>query len=399
MSSKNARHRSWCYTRNNYTAADEAQHQSIEAEYHTYGREVGEQGTPHLQGFIHFKNAKTLSAVKKLLPGVHLEIKRGTFEQAIKYCHKEDMAPYEKGDVPLDPKDKGETEKARWSRIRDLAKTGDLEGIGEEAPAAFVKGYRTLKQIASDYLPRPADLEDVAGEWLYGESGSGKTTMARNIATKLGLRVYIKDRTKWWNGYDGEEIVVMDDFDPYCRGMAAMVKDWGDKYSFKAETKNGYMWIRPRKFVVTSQYLPRQIWDDEPTIDAIESRFHILELKTKHKKTRKIKRSIFEDEVGISKVNFKKQKVSPVYYHPEDERLQLPREQPGSFGSPLRSGWPLQTGGKAPKVQEEGLRWNEAQTLRQIQKIRICEDHPPSGDQHEHSASTQESGEDSEQED
>lgn len=285
-----ARFRAWCYTSNNYDEERIARYQKIPCEYHIFGREVGKEGTPHLQGFIYFKYGKTLSSVRKVLPGSHCKpkYKNSFFSEAAGYCRKQDSEPFEKGSLPQDPKVKGDNEATRWERIRDLARAGDVQSVGEEYPDAYIQSYRTLKMIAADHMEKPADLEDVAGEWLYGPSGAGKTTLARDLG-----ECYIKDRTKWWNGYAGQEIVVMDDFDPYCKGMAALVKDWGDKYCFKAETKNGYMFIRPKKFIITSQYLPRDIWEDQATLDAIHSRYHINMVTSCYKKTRKVAPSAF----------------------------------------------------------------------------------------------------------
>jgi len=81
-------------TLNNPTAADEAcwlaKIQPL-ADYYVYGKEVGEQGTPHFQFMVCFKKQTRLSAVRKLFPsGGNWEVKspRSTMLQASDYCKK-----------------------------------------------------------------------------------------------------------------------------------------------------------------------------------------------------------------------------------------------------------------------------------------------------------------------
>jgi len=50
--------------------------------------EVGDSGTPHVQGFIQFGSARSLGFCKKLLPGAHFEKRRGSATQANDYCNK-----------------------------------------------------------------------------------------------------------------------------------------------------------------------------------------------------------------------------------------------------------------------------------------------------------------------
>ena len=61
--------RNFCFTHNNYS--DTSLEDEISCKYIVYGREVGESGTPHLQGFLSFSSAKSLSAAIKSLPGYY----------------------------------------------------------------------------------------------------------------------------------------------------------------------------------------------------------------------------------------------------------------------------------------------------------------------------------------
>ena len=73
-----ARAKHWCLTINNYTQVDEALFNNPPLfKYAVYGREKGENGTPHLQAFVTMWKQTDLSAMKKNISRAHLEIKRG----------------------------------------------------------------------------------------------------------------------------------------------------------------------------------------------------------------------------------------------------------------------------------------------------------------------------------
>lgn len=73
----------WCLTLNNYTDADIAKFKEKITEdrmkFAVVGKEVGENGTRHLQGFLHFKDRIRMHQIKALLSlRMHLEMARGT---------------------------------------------------------------------------------------------------------------------------------------------------------------------------------------------------------------------------------------------------------------------------------------------------------------------------------
>jgi len=84
----NARSRHWCFTLNNYTPDEVNILTSLECKY-VFQEETGEKGTPHLQGYINFPNAKTLGGVRKILPRAHWEITKN-IQASIQYCSKEE---------------------------------------------------------------------------------------------------------------------------------------------------------------------------------------------------------------------------------------------------------------------------------------------------------------------
>lgn len=96
-----SRHRSYCFTINNYTWDDIDQFLLIECKYKCFGFETGKNQTEHMQGYIQFHNAMRFASVKKMLPRAHLEVAKGTPAQNIAYCSKEGEEDfYEFGDKP-----------------------------------------------------------------------------------------------------------------------------------------------------------------------------------------------------------------------------------------------------------------------------------------------------------
>lgn len=109
--------RSWCYTINNYTDDTIVALESLDCIRHVCGREVGSQGTPHLQGYIRFAKPKRFSWWKRNFPTAHVEMRRGKETEASGYCKKE-------GDVVID---KG----------YDTDKVDEYGTVGEETDAVI----------------------------------------------------------------------------------------------------------------------------------------------------------------------------------------------------------------------------------------------------------------------
>jgi len=85
---------------------------------------------------------------------------------------------------------------------------------------------------------------------------------------------------KWFDGYNNEPVVVLDDIGIDHKFMGYELKKLADRYCYMVEIKNGSMYIRPEKCVVTSQYRIQDIWaDDTETQAALMRRFVQVELK------------------------------------------------------------------------------------------------------------------------
>lgn len=168
-----ARVRSWVFTWNNYSEDDKKlMAKWLEEECDKCGMqpEVGENGTPHLQGWFHLRNAKTFEAIKKKWPKIHLEVCKN-INAAKNYCRKEKTKAGESFEL-----DDSELKKPPRDR---------MEG-------------KTLKPWQEDVM------NIIAGEpderkiyWFYEENGgAGKTTLAKSICLNNRKRaLYLNGKT------------------------------------------------------------------------------------------------------------------------------------------------------------------------------------------------------------
>jgi len=264
------RSRKFCFTWNNYPDDHGEILGNLGSTYLIYGyEEAPTTGTPHLQGFIYFANARSRDRLRTQVPGCSIEIANGTPEQNIEYCSKDDEF-LEFGDRPCTQAEKGDSEVARYDNARTLAKSGNLDDIPADI---FVRCYSTLRRIELDYMPSVLPNPGVCGTWIYGAAGSGKTRSVYAAYPEL----YQKPANTWWDGYQREPIVLVDDIDIYDVRLAGHLKHWADFCPFIAERKGGGLRIRPTKVFVTSQYSIEEIWSDEQTRAALNRRFTVIQ--------------------------------------------------------------------------------------------------------------------------
>lgn len=275
------RHRAWVWTLNNYCDEELGKIASLtenndKIRYLGYGLEIGDSLTPHCQGVLSLMEGQTCKRVSKYegLERAWLQPMRGSFDVARDYAKKDGIWA-EWGTLPMTPKQKGQNEKNKWKNIINWAKAGEHEKIEAEYPNAYLRQYRTLKLIAKDNLKPPADLGAPVGVWIWGKPGVGKSFRARQEYPGAYLKMY----NKWWDGYQGQESVIMDEMELEGAFMGHLLKVWCDEYAFITECKGSALVIRPKVFVITSNYSIDQVFQESEMNGAIHRRFREIEMK------------------------------------------------------------------------------------------------------------------------
>lgn len=159
--------KSWVFTLNNPMEQEKAFFMALEASTIVVGEEVGESGTPHLQGFVTFSHAMRLTALKKLSPRAHWEQAKSK-EAAANYCMKEKILRKE-----------GFDKKRKASEVAlEMAQSHKtVREIVEAVPALSLQ-VNNLQRLVS--LCATPNVRDGPPEiiWVYGNSGVGKTRYA-----------------------------------------------------------------------------------------------------------------------------------------------------------------------------------------------------------------------------
>jgi len=238
----------------------------------------------HAQGFLIVSETIGLRVLKDVFDSsAHWENRYGTRSQAQAYTRKEESRfehgyQGEFGRIPPGVKGKRNDMK----QIRLLIELGASEvQIADRYFSQWARGskamneYRQLKRRA-----RNPD-EDVNCIAIYGPPGTGKSLFAlRLLAPKLDgtPRYFRKTSTNWWDQYDGEDLVVIDEFFP--AGEAGRALTYGtfksalDRYPLSVEGKTQYggAKLTARTFIVTSNLHPSR-WYPESDYGEVRRRF------------------------------------------------------------------------------------------------------------------------------
>lgn len=252
------RSRGFVLTWNNYS---DIEYENFRAElegvveYYVIGEEVGEKGTPHLQGYIYLKNARTLSGViKGFSKKIHWEIRKGTHLQAAEYC-KKDKKFLEWGKAPV-----GEGKRSDISAVKEVIENGG----GMKDVIEIATGYQALKtaEILLKYKEKKRDWKPKV-MWFYGDTGCGKTKKANELMPNAW---WSGKSLKWFEGYDAHEDVIIDDFRKDFCTFHELLRIL-DRYEYRIEVKGSSRQFLAKCIIITCPSHPIDLYDGRTTED------------------------------------------------------------------------------------------------------------------------------------
>jgi len=266
-----SRTRGICFTQNNYTEKTYAALQKFGTEqclYMVLGKEIcPTTGTPHIQGFLYFENARTYPNQKfrDISNGAHDEMMRASPRQAADYC-KEDGQFWEFGEVP------SQGARTDWDAALVQLQQGSVLAAIDAQPHLIpcIRALERYKQISQKGTHR-----DINVLVFYGSPGTGKT----RDAWKIDPELYSKPDGNWFDGYDGHKTLLLDDY------QGELQYSWLlkllDRYPIQLPVKGGFVPARYDFVIITTNVHPRH-WYQRGDWSALERRITIVDYKHNH---------------------------------------------------------------------------------------------------------------------
>ncbi len=286
----NKKGRGWTVVINNFSAEDRekleriytnglvgARSERTRCDYLIYQLERGDNtGTPHVQGYLHFSAPVTLRSILQSLQRnsgalvASVRIANGSAQQNKDYCSKDDTriegpdsGPHEFGEMP---RERGK--RRDLSILIGLVKDGAKRSkCYDTEPVAMLQYCNGINQMFKHYSKHRQHKTHVV--WMWGPPGSGKTRAAHTYYDGLSEeartqidaaeheRYYIKScDNKWWCGYDGQPIVILDDLRPDSAFSFPFLLLLFDRYPLMMESKGGQVSFISHYIIVTSPVNP-----------------------------------------------------------------------------------------------------------------------------------------------
>lgn len=250
--------RAYCFTINNYVDSDFMNIRALveEAKYLIYGKEKGENGTPHLQGYVYFENQRAFKSVQGFLPRAAIFAAKGSPQHNYEYCKKEgDFVEF--GERPM--MGARNDIRAAYEKVKETSRMKDV--------VEMMPSFQAIK-CAEQYLKYHEEPRNWKPEvrWYYGSTGEGKTKLALEWLGEGGKEVYTcLETNKFWEGYDGHESVLIDDFrKDFCK-FHVLLRIL-DRYEHRVEVKGASRQLRARRIAITTPYHPRLVYETREDI-------------------------------------------------------------------------------------------------------------------------------------
>lgn len=258
-----ARLHSFCFTINNWEDPDLEACLNLPHSYLVIGKESGESGTPHLQGYCELIKKVSFGKLKKLLPKAHIERRMGSSQQASDYCKKDDKDAIELGTLSK-PGKRNDLENV-YDAIKNGASNTEL---ADSYPSTYMRFYKACDRVRFDQARLDNKFSPVTVSVYIGDAGSGKTRKAYDEAPDL-YRLVPSDSTVWFDGYQGQETLLLDDFYGWIKyGYLLQLLDG---YKFQLPIKGGFTWKQWKRVIITSNK-PPETWYSVGLTDALKRR-------------------------------------------------------------------------------------------------------------------------------
>jgi hypothetical protein len=230
----------------------------------------------HVQGYLETEARLSAGHIRNMCrwraeDGVDVKFlpRNGTQEQAIKYTQKPETAvegTWREFGTKAPPDAPGSLKEVE----RLIQEGGTMKEICRSHFATAVRYFNGLQKILT-VLEESEDFRVVSCCVLWGDPGVGKTS---NVYRAFGPHnVYRKlDHAMWWDGYDGQEVVLFDDF--RCQYPLRSLLEWCDGYPVQVNCRGYTRWAAWKYIIFTTNMDPATWYPAEPhmNVQALQRR-------------------------------------------------------------------------------------------------------------------------------
>lgn len=252
------------------------------------------EGNLHVQGYLELTQPRQFQWIKKHLLGTtaHIEKARGSAAANFRYCTKDasrfpGTSPFKIGD---------------WDNLAGQGRRSDIEDFAKaviEAPSLtsflaappipegepdagsvpfassklrYINHAQKLWTATHLTKKRMTKWDDVDYMWICGPSGVGKTHW---LFDNFDLdAIYMKNGSnRWWDGYEGQQVVIVDDYRANSSFDYSALLTLLDLYPLQVEVKGAHLQIQKSTttIAITCNHWPWDMFKDRngmsPEID------------------------------------------------------------------------------------------------------------------------------------
>jgi hypothetical protein len=284
----------WVFTINNYGDDEEERVKVLasrpEVVAMSVGREEGQAGTPHLQGFVVMLTPISRDALEAALGGrAHIEPMHGSVRQNQVYCRKQRNMVVDKDGAVRKEAEGGKTRREIWMGLLEDARSMGPEEFATAHPDHWILRRAPIERLMIEAQATKGRVWDgelpTKNVWLWGAPGLGKSRWA-SIQNEVAS-VYKKNPNKWWDGFSPllHKQVTIEDWAPTHECLTSHLKMWADRYPFIGEVKGSSFMMEPGRWnlVITSNYSIEECFN-ETDREAIKRRFAEIQMTQENKK-------------------------------------------------------------------------------------------------------------------
>ncbi len=215
-------------------------------------------GKLHVQMYMQFNAQVNTKLIQELInEKAHVGVREKSHEVALRYVNKEDTrapwaSPFQYGTPVLEGKG---ARNDIGAAVATLKETHSLYEVWNSHPVEFLKYHRGFEKALALENPM-ADVQKLV-KIYYGLPGTGKTHLAKMELREGGAKLYMGDSEGWFDGWNGRDNLLIDDFEPGDLTSRQLKKLLGEDEA-QVRVKGGFVSVLCHKVIITSNFHPKE---------------------------------------------------------------------------------------------------------------------------------------------